>query len=216
MRSSVHATSAWRLRVELEPQVLPSFPCRRIGACTSLAVMSEGFSGEIKGTIWLQGFMLFLVRMRIATAIETGNLRSAVCSTDFHEHERHIISGGTFAPGRNAIEDALLHFTERQEGGLADKFLQAFDAEHFPARIEHFGDAVRVEDDAVLRLQFNVDGFCHLRRVGERAEYHVARFQQPRFLSRLHDYDWRVTRPGKGHAPSAALDSHGRECQKES
>lgn len=49
-------------------------------------------------------------------------------SVDVDEDERHIVRGRTFTPVRNAVQDALLHFAERQFRRFADVFLHAFDA----------------------------------------------------------------------------------------
>jgi hypothetical protein len=41
----------------------------------------------------------------------------------FEHHQRDVISGRTVTPGHDAVEDLLLHFSQRQVGNIADNFL---------------------------------------------------------------------------------------------
>ena len=73
-----------------------------------------------------------------ASILGSGEDVSSLFVQEISTNTREISSVGEPSwPGGNTIENALLHFTEGQDGGLAHEFLQAFDAKHFAVRIEH-------------------------------------------------------------------------------
>src|ERR1700751_4574976 len=77
-------------------------------------------------------------------------------SVHINEHERNVVRCWAFAPCSDAVENPLLHVLEREQRGFADKFLHAFDAQHFAARVENVGDAGGIEHDAVAGQQVDV------------------------------------------------------------
>lgn len=72
--------------------------------------------------------------------------------------KRHIVSGRAASERGHAIEDVLLHFREWPQGRFTHDFAEAIDARFLFMRISTFGKAIRVNYDAIARLQRHFDG----------------------------------------------------------
>ncbi len=70
--------------------------------------------------------------------VERGVWSETTELANFDDDEGHIVDEGTVPPGIHAIEDGLLHLSERSVGRLADQRSQTFDAEHVVKTVEHF------------------------------------------------------------------------------
>jgi len=97
----------------------------------------------------------------------------------------------------DAIEDALLHFGERQQRCLAYEFLDARYTQHFSAGVKDVGDAVGIEHHAVAGIEVHVQRPFGIHRVGQDAEDHAARFEQARLPACPRDHGRRMALPEK-------------------
>src|SRR4029077_16199177 len=156
----------------------------------------------------------YLTKSGAGRTSSTGNVNFAKLS-DFNEDERHVVGGRAFTPGGDAVEDALLHLAERQERRFADEFLNAFDAEHFAARIEHVGDAVGVKHDAIAGVEVHIKRGFLRHCIWKRAQDHAARFEQAGLFTGLHDHHRRMAGAGEDHAPAAAVHASRGQREKE-
>jgi hypothetical protein len=73
-------------------------------------------------------------------------------------HEGHIVGGRAVSEGGHAIEDVLFHFREWPRGRFTHDFAEAIDAQVAFMRIAAFGEAIRINRDAVVRVQRDFGG----------------------------------------------------------
>ena len=73
-----------------------------------------------------------------------------------NNHQRNVVSGWAVAPGRDLVQHGLLHVDERLPSRALDDSLEPLDSQHLPTVIEDLGEPVRVEDQAVARVDVHL------------------------------------------------------------
>src|SRR5579862_3038811 len=107
------------------------------------------------------------------------------------------------------MENLLFHFLQRQLGGLADDFAEAFDAQHIALLVETFGEAVGINHQTIARRDWNEYGGFLAHSIFEQAENGAARFKKARGLSRLNNHRGRMTCVGEFEGAVVAIEARG-------
>src|SRR5580700_1320010 len=91
----------------------------------------------------------------VASRVQDG---SDLWLRDFDDYKRHVVVRRAMAPRGYAVKNLVFHILQRQRGGLADNFAEAFDAQHIALLVEAFRGAVGVDDEAIAGLDGHDDG----------------------------------------------------------
>jgi hypothetical protein len=75
-------------------------------------------------------------------------VKSPLHQPNVYKYERCIVRWCSRAPCRDAIEDFLLHRDRWQHGGVPDYLAEAIDTQHRAVRVEDFGEAVGIKENA--------------------------------------------------------------------
>jgi hypothetical protein len=113
------------------------------------------------------------------------------------------------APRGYAVKNLVFHILQRQRGGLADNFAEAFDAQHIALLVEAFREAVGVDDEAIAGLDGHDDGGFATHGVFQQAENGAAGFEKARSLSRLDDHSGRMSCVGEFERACVAIQTCG-------
>jgi hypothetical protein len=106
-------------------------------------------------------------------------IKTRAATRELQRGRGDIVGRWAFAPRGDAIEDALLHFGERQQRCLAYEFLDARYTRHSPRASKNVGDAVGIEHHAVAGIEVHVQRPFRIHSVGQEARLRLWMYDEP-------------------------------------
>ena len=162
----------------------------------------------MKTATHLMRYFAAFVASRTGRITRRARLRAtALWLWDFDDYERHVIIGRAVAVRSDALENLFFHFLQRQLGGFANDFAEAFDAQHVALLVETFGEAVGVNHEAIARSDWNENSGFFAHCVFDQAENGAAGFEKARHLSWLDNHRGRMTCVGKFEGAIVAIET---------